>query len=183
MHTHKDQMKMLKTNSLAAFIKDDMNFSWEDDLFDRDEEESVAMRKTRIRFSDYNAIQEIPCISDMEASEIADVWYSHQFFATMEAECRELSRSAKSGRIEVSNDICLRGLEEKLHESQKKINRRESIGAIVDEQGAQFGYGEESAEIIAQVYHAFAAHCNDEAVEMARQDETIAFEIYRISSS
>ncbi|CAJ1967678.1 unnamed protein product [Cylindrotheca closterium] len=178
MHTPKNQMKMIKANSLATFLKDDMSFSWEDDLFDSDEEETVVMRKTSIRFSNNISIQEIPCISDLETSEISDVWYCHQYFATMKSECRELAKSVTSGRIEVSNDICLRGLEEKLHRSKKKINRSEAIGAVLNEQDAQFAYGEQAPEMIAQIYHEFAAHCIEEAVKVALRDQVTATEIH-----
>ncbi|CAJ1957236.1 unnamed protein product [Cylindrotheca closterium] len=187
MHTPKNQMKMYKANSLATFLKDDMRFSWEDNLFDsdEDEEETVVMSKTRtsIRFSDNVDTQEIPCISDMETSEVADVWYTHHDFATMKAECRQLAKSFVSGRIQLSADICLRGLEEKLHRNQKKINRSEAIGAVLDEQDAQFGHGEQNHEVIAHVYHEFAAHCLDEAVDLALRDQETAFKIHGITSS
>ena len=178
-------MKMNKASSLATFLKDDMGFFWEDDLFGSDDEETVVMRKTRtsIRFSDNVDTQEIPCISDMETSEIADVWYIDHDFATMKAECTQLAKSVISGRIQFSADICLRGLEEKLHRSQKKINRSEAIGAVLDEQDAQFGYGEQNPEMIAHVYHEFAAHCLDEAVELALRDQETAIKIHGLRSS
>jgi len=176
-------MKMYKANSLATFLKDDMSFSWQDDLFDSDEEEAVVSRKTRIRFSNNVATQEIPCISDMEISEIDDVWYTQQDQANMKAECRQMAKSVISGRIELSADICLRGLEEKLHRNRKKMNRSEAIGAVLDEQDGQFGYGEQNAETIAHVYHEFAAHCLDEAVELALRDQATALKIHALSSS
>ncbi|CAJ1967676.1 unnamed protein product [Cylindrotheca closterium] len=174
---------MYKSNSLVAFLKDEMNFSWEDDIFESDEEETVVMGKRCVRFSDNIEIQEIPCISDMETSEIADVWYTRLDHTVMRAEYKQLAKSVMSGRIEVSaEDICLRGLEEKFYRSQKKVKRSEAIGAVLDEQDAQFGYGEQNAEMIARVYNAFTAYCIDESVEMALRDETAAFKIHGISS-
>ncbi|KAL3929093.1 MAG: hypothetical protein SGBAC_012365, partial [Bacillariaceae sp.] len=156
MHTPKNQMKMYKANSLATFLKDDMSFDWEDDVFQSDgEEESVGIRKTSIRFSHHVSTHEIPCISDMETSEVAQVWYSQHYLVSMKEECRQLAKSINSGRIEVSADICLRGLEEKLHRGQKKIKRNEALGAVLNEQEAQFGYGEQNPEMIAHAYHEF----------------------------
>ena len=177
-------MKMYKANSLAAFLKNDLKgFSWEDDIFDSDEE-SVAMgKKTRVRFCDTVSTREITCISDMEISEIDDLWYTHKDFNAMKAECRELVTSIVSSRIKTSADMCLRGLEEKLYRSQKKINRSEAIGAVLDEQDAQFGYGEPCAEMIAQAYHEFAAHCVDDAIELAKRDQAAALAIHGLSSS
>jgi len=119
----------------------------------------------------------------MEISEVADVWYTPQDFTAMKTECRQLAKSVISGRIQVSADICLRGLEEKLQRSQKKINRSEAIGAVLDEQDAQFGYGEQSDESIAHVYHEFAAHCLEDAIELALRDQATAFGIHGLSSS
>jgi hypothetical protein len=184
MHTPNNQMKMYKANSLATFLKDDMNFDWEDDVFQSDdEEESVGMRKTSIRFSDNVSTHEIPCISDMEISEVADVWYSQHYYVSMKEECRQLAKSINSGRIEVSADMCLRGLEEKLHLNQKKINRSEAIGAVLDEQDAQFNYGEQNPEMIAHAYHEFAAHYLGEASEIALRDQETAQKIHGFASS
>lgn len=175
-------MKMYKANSLATFLKDDMTFAWEADMFDSDEEETVANRKTCIRFDDNVDTREIPCIMEMHRSEIDSIWYSQEEFAVMKAECRELTKSIKSGRINISADICLRGLEEKLHRSQKKVNRSEAVGAVLDEQDAQFGYGEQNPERIAHVYHEFAAHCLDEAVAIGLRDQETAFRIHGLAS-
>ncbi|KAL3940611.1 MAG: hypothetical protein SGBAC_004895 [Bacillariaceae sp.] len=177
-------MKMLKANSLATFLKDDMSFDWEDDLFhSHDEEETVGIRKTSIRFSHHVSTHEIPCISDMEITEVADVWYSQHYFVSMKEECSQLAKSVNSSRIDVTADVCLRGLEEKLHHNQKKVNRSEAIGAVLDEQDAQFGYGEQNPEMIAHAYHEFAAHCLEEAVNIALRDQEIALEIHGPVSS
>lgn len=178
-------MKIYKVNSLATFLKDDMSFSWEDDLFDSDGEETVVKCKQRsIRFSTSVGTREIPCIMDMESSEVEATWYNQEEFATMKAECRQLAKSVVSGRIEVSaEDICLRGLEEKLHRSQKKINRSEAISAVLDEQDAQFGYGEQNPDVISSVYHEFAAHCLDDAIELARRDQETALKIHGLPAT
>lgn len=182
---------MYKANSLSTFLKDEMSFDWEDDMFrisddddDDDEDGSFDMMRkpaTTIRFSDKVRTQEIPCISDMEINEVADVWYSQQYRTSMNAECRQLAKSVTisgSRIIEESADICLRGLEEKLHRSQKKMNRSEAICAVLAEQDDQFHYGEQNPEMIAHVYHEYAAHCLAEAAELALRDQEIALKIH-----
>ncbi|CAJ1943313.1 unnamed protein product [Cylindrotheca closterium] len=173
---------MYKANSLAEFLKDDMSSFWEDDHSDG--EETVAVhRSSGIRFSDTVAIQEILCISDMTTREVADAWYTQQDFKSMKAECRQLAKSVISGdKIERSSHICMRGLEEKLRQRHKKINRSEAIGAVLDEQEAQFGYGEQDPERIAHVYHEYAAHCLDEAIELALRDQESALKLHSLPS-
>ncbi|CAJ1957234.1 unnamed protein product [Cylindrotheca closterium] len=174
-----------KPNPLATFIKDDLDYfaTLEDELFDC--EECVATRRSgsSISFSEDVAIQEVTCISDMEISEIDNLWYTQEDFTTMKAECRQLAKSAKSARIKESADICIRGLEEKLNGRKKKINRSEAIGAVLCEQDAQFSYGEQNPEVIAQVYQEFASHCLDEAVEQALRDQEAALAIHDLPSN
>lgn len=184
-HT-KQKQKMAsynKPNPLAAFIADDLDYfaTLEDELFDC--EEIITMGRSGISFSEDVSIQEVTCISDMELAEIDDVWYTPEDFATMKAECRQLAKSIKADRIEKSADICLRGLEEKLNGGKKKINRSEAIGAVLCEQDAQFGYGEQNPEIIAQVYHEFASQCLDDAVELALRDQEAALAIHGLPSN
>lgn len=166
-----------KAHPLSSFIRDDLDYiaTLEDELFDC--EESFVTRRSSISFSDNFSTQEIPCITEMDASEVAVTWYSQKDFASMKAECRELAKSVKSDRNKESAYMCIRGLEEKVNGSQKKINRSEAISAVLCEQDRQFSNGEQNPELIAQVYQEFASHCLDEAVELALRDQEAALAI------
>ena len=173
-----------KPNSLSTlFIKDDLDYfgTLEDELFDC--ESPLQMRKSSVSFADNVLIQEITCISDMEIGEIDDTWYAQHDFEAIKAECRQLTKSVKSGTIEESPDVCLRGLEEKLNRNQKKVNRSEAISAVLDEQESQWLDDEKNTEALAQVYREFASHSLQEAVDQARQDQEAAFDIHGLTTS
>jgi len=138
-------------------------------------------RKRRLRFSvKDNQVRAIPHINDISVEEVRATWYVRADYDAMKQSFIPIIRSMMRGDyIEETNEQTVRGLEYRTRQGaiRRQHNKLEAISAVLDEQDRQYNTGELSDELLSQVYKKCADHCQEEAHQLALQDEEFMAEI------
>ena len=138
----------------------------------------VKKEKKSVSFSNEKDVRQIPPLSTMSNSTIADCWFSPEDIETMKWEGQFLMYFEERGESEyIDHDSdSIRGLENVTEKGASQLleNRQYGYDAVLNEQKRQRREGIEDQLIIAQLYEASSKKIVDIALEIAKEDENVA---------
>lgn len=170
------------------------------------EDESLAMMKSKeerppkflkgdktkkLRFADnygldLKLIHSVPAMSEMSQTEKDQTWLSRREFELMNDAVRvDIMKASFSHHKSDVGEFPLRGLEWKTFEGirQRNTNRQNSVKAVLNEQSRQGTEQPLNQEVMASAYRRTCAHCVQQALQVAAEDERIAKCIHQNGSS
>eukprot|EP00980_Cylindrotheca_fusiformis_P029747 scaffold23803_cov132-Cylindrotheca_fusiformis.AAC.11 len=128
----------------------------------------------RVSFAPNVRVSEIPCIDEMEYTEIGAVWYDIFDFAAMRADVKATVAIVEN-KLPLDLDArCTRGLEHRLCGNVKKEmrqSRSEALDAVLEVQAAQYRCGRRNSDLISEIYSNYSAPCQALAYHFGQMDE------------
>eukprot|EP00536_Pseudo-nitzschia_multiseries_P001535 jgi/Psemu1/300813/fgenesh1_kg.19_\ len=122
-------------------------------------------------------------INNYTQEEIQRTWYDAKELTDIALNCMEIVTAAKSEAPVIPSSQCLRGLEYRFPEGQKKrmANKFRAIDTVLDEQSVQWECEQNDVEKIRTRYSMHSIPCHAESARMGLEDEKEAMIIYQES--
>eukprot|EP00537_Pseudo-nitzschia_pungens_P014207 CAMPEP_0172397874 /NCGR_PEP_ID=MMETSP1061-20121228/33395_1 /TAXON_ID=37318 /ORGANISM="Pseudo-nitzschia pungens, Strain cf. pungens" /LENGTH=197 /DNA_ID=CAMNT_0013130205 /DNA_START=208 /DNA_END=801 /DNA_ORIENTATION=- len=119
-------------------------------------------------------------LNDYTEEEIRKTWYSPDELTGIILNCMETITAATSDVPSISSSQCLRGLEYRFPEGEKKrmANKFTAIDSVLDEQNIQWECEQNDVEKIRTRYSMRSIPCHEEASRIGLEDEKEAMVIY-----
>jgi hypothetical protein len=146
---------------------------------DNDKKEEESWPHSKIRFDlDKIELIEVKARSMITALERKSIWFQPSDFSKMSSMNRSTVKTLRENPNIDEPDLCIRGLEHKLHGESDRINeiKVNSIFSVLKEQSRQRKSNDKNALKIAQIYKEHVFPSVKKAQEMGLSDEKSAIQ-------
>ena len=131
--------------------------------------------KRKLRFSlASNQIFPIQHIDEMDEADVLATWYEKKDYDAIKSKIIPIIRKMmKKEDIPETDKETVRGLEYRTRQGalRRQHNKLEAITAVLEEQQRQQAVGENDDESLRKAYLNACSHCQEEACELAAEDE------------